>query len=162
MNDNRNFGRDRADKSADAVRSAADEREMAFQLFQLPHAREDPASQTADLAARLRFIELARGELTNRRRRIGIFGATMFGEPGWEVLLTLYASDSRHLTIARISKTVTASWSSTLRWIEQLDETGMVTREPNPTDRRSVLVAITPKGVRALDLYFSQMPKSEE
>ena len=34
---------------------------------------------------------------------------------------------------------------------ERLDRTGLVRRDPHPTDRRRILVARTPEGDRALD-----------
>lgn len=110
-------------------------------------AQEPPSGE---LVGRVRAL------LAARRARETLFGKTMFGEPAWEMLLLLYlaASESRR-TLGQLGKLAGASKSTTLRWIDYLDQHGLVRREPHPTDKRAVFVELTEKGRQSLDLYLS-------
>ena len=107
-------------------------------------------------APSLQFAGRVRALLAARRAREALFGKTMFGEPAWEMLLLLYlaASESRR-TLGQLGKLAGTSKSSTLRWIDYLDQHGLVRREPHPTDKRAVFVELTKKGRHSLDLYLS-------
>lgn len=102
------------------------------------------------------LVGRARAILASRRRREGLFGRTIFGEPAWEMLLLLYLgpSESRR-TLGRLGELAGISKSTALRWIDYLDRMGLVRREPHPTDKRAVFIELSEKGREALDLYLS-------
>jgi DNA-binding MarR family transcriptional regulator len=99
----------------------------------------------------------ARSLLESRKRRAAIFGATMFAEPAWEMLLILYSSGqgARH-TQSNLGELSGASRSTAMRWIEYLTDRELIRREPHPTDLRSNFVSLTDKGRQLLDLYLSE------
>lgn len=113
---------------------------------------QDNVSAEADLLAHARRI------LESRKRRIDHFGRGIFGEPAWEMLLTLYTTSSgRRHTIARLSElSGGASRTTAIRWFEYLEREGLVGREPHPTDKRTDFVHLTEKGRQKLEAYLSE------
>src|SRR5512146_2405268 len=62
--------------------------------------------------------------LEDRRRRSLIFNAGMFGEPAWEMLLTMFVNDSSgpRLTVGGLSKSAECPLTTTLRWLKYLED----------------------------------------
>lgn len=57
---------------------------------------------------------------------------------------------------ALIRETLVTSGTMTNR-VDRLEERGLVTRTPDPRDRRSVLVGLTPRGKKAVDAAFEAL-----
>jgi DNA-binding MarR family transcriptional regulator len=109
-----------------------------------------PQADTPELQRRAREI------LSIRRRRYQFFGKAMFGEVAWELLLTLYAHDaSARQTVSSVTTLVEAPKSTTIRWIEYLEQLGLTQRAAHPTDKRSAFVELTDKGRRSMEAYLS-------
>lgn len=103
------------------------------------------------------LLQAARDELTSRRRRAQIFSQGMFGEPAWEMLLTLYAEQrGRRFTIARLTSSLSLPGTTAHRWLNYLQEKQLVSRQPHPTDQRSVFIQLTANAIEALDSYFAE------
>jgi len=120
-----------------------------------------PVSETPDAEVpdgeELKLEQRARRLLENRRRRIAIFGAQMFAEPAWDMLLLLFLSGrGRRQTQSSLCELSGASRSTAMRWIEFLAGRGLVRREDHPTDKRHNFVSLTEKGRHLLDLYLSE------
>ena len=106
--------------------------------------------------SRALFVSRARRLLVERRKRIGIFGISMFGEPAWDMLLVLYTEDGgNRQTVGKLINTAGHAPTTALRWLDYLETQGFVRREAHPVDRRSSFVELTDKGYNALDAYFS-------
>jgi DNA-binding MarR family transcriptional regulator len=120
-----------------------------------------PVSETQDAevpdSEELKLEQRARRLLENRRKRVAIFGAQMFAEPAWDMLLLLYLSGrGRRQTQSSLCELSGASRSTAMRWIEFLAGRGLVRREDHPTDKRQNFVSLTEKGRHLLDLYLSE------
>jgi DNA-binding MarR family transcriptional regulator len=120
-----------------------------------------PVSETPDAEVpdgeELKLEQRARRLLENRRKRIAIFGAQMFAEPAWDMLLLLFLSGrGRRQTQSSLCELSGASRSTAMRWIEFLAGRGLVRREDHPTDKRHNFVSLTEKGRHLLDLYLSE------
>jgi DNA-binding MarR family transcriptional regulator len=120
-----------------------------------------PVSETPDAEVpdgeELKLEQRARRLLENRRKRIAIFGAQMFAEPAWDMLLLLFLSGrGRRQTQSSLCELSGASRSTAMRWIEFLAGRGLVQREDHPTDKRHNFVSLTEKGRHLLDLYLSE------
>jgi DNA-binding MarR family transcriptional regulator len=103
------------------------------------------------------LLARARQAFADRRRRIGFFGDTMFGEPAWDMLLILYMdSHAQRHTIASLTRATGAAPSTVLRWLGPLESLDLIVRIENPLDARTVIVALTEKAEKALDTYFSE------
>jgi DNA-binding MarR family transcriptional regulator len=94
-------------------------------------------------AARGLALEL----LSWRRRREQMFGAHMFSEPVWDMMLDLlvHHEQGRLVNVTSLCVASMASFSTALRWIQAMEKEGFVVREPDPHDRRQILVRPTPE-----------------
>jgi DNA-binding MarR family transcriptional regulator len=68
----------------------------------------------------------------------------------YDVLLELNAAPDRRLTMGELGAAAVVSRSRVSRVADELVKAGLVSREPNPGDRRSAFAAITPAGRRRL------------
>lgn len=102
---------------------------------------------------------VARSILEDRRRRSLIFNRGMFGEPAWELLLTLYVMDREgpRLTVGRLAKIAGCALTTTLRWLDYLRDQQLVFRQEKPGDARTEFVRLTDKARGALELYLSEV-----
>ena len=104
--------------------------------------------------------EILRGYADQIRRsrdlRHKSFDRNLFGEPAWDILLTLYTidGDRRRLSTRDLSKHANLALTTALRWLDYLEEQGLITRKPNPFDRRVVYVELSDKGRDAIDHYL--------
>ena len=99
----------------------------------------------------------ARQAFIDRRKRIAIFEADMFGELAWDILLILYIErEGRRHSIAQLAQVCGASPSSTLRWVRVLESRDLICRTQHPTDLRAAFVELSEKGIRAMNSYFSE------
>jgi DNA-binding MarR family transcriptional regulator len=92
-----------------------------------------------------------------RRARIPIFNKSMFGEPAWDMLLELFINvdyGARH-SVGRLCDLSGAPPTTALRWLDYLEKEKLVSRQANPTDRRTEFVEITEKGRSAMEQYLS-------
>ena len=101
-------------------------------------------------AVRIRF---------SRDLRRESFDANLFGEPAWDILLTLYVSEhtQRRLSTRAIAKLANCPLTTALRWLDYLEEQGLICRLSNPVDQRVVHIALSKKGVAAMDNYLVQL-----
>ena len=92
--------------------------------------------------------------LSRRQRRLRHFGKAMFGEPAWEMLLALYVEGAR-VPVTRLTELSGGTKATAIRWIEYLEKERLIKREPHPTDRRSLIVHLTDRGLATLEAYLS-------
>ena len=116
-----------------------------------PAKRKPALKRRAATAARPALQGTARGlalELLSwRRRREQLFGAHMFSEPVWDMMLDLlvHHEQGRMVNVTSLCVASMASFSTALRWIQAMEKEGFVVREPDPHDRRQILVRPTPE-----------------
>lgn len=133
------------------------------QIF--PSAAELPApaslpldKQPASPAQRQILREHARQIRAARELRENWFDRSVFGEPAWDMLLALYVIDEeqRRLSTRQVAKLAGLSLTTTLRWLDYLQEQDLVSRRPNPFDQRVVYTELSDKGRTAMDGYLTQ------
>ncbi|MXO70749.1 hypothetical protein [Alteraurantiacibacter buctensis] len=88
-----------------------------------------------------------------RARRNALFGADLFGEPGWDMLLELYRArmESRRLSIKSLAIASGAPATTAGRYIAMLIDGGLAERMEDPADGRRALIGITRKGFAKMD-----------
>jgi DNA-binding MarR family transcriptional regulator len=104
------------------------------------------------------LVEHASQTFVNRAQRSRFFHSSMFGEAAWDMLLALYVTEqsgSRH-TVSGLVNLAGVPPTTALRWLDFLELEQLVTRKPNPTDRRVFYVGLTVKARDTLDAYFSE------
>lgn len=96
-----------------------------------------------------------------RRRREAIFGKELglFGEPGWDILLDLFSAHLKGVNVPINSACVAACVPSTtaLRWLNSLEEQGLVERERDAHDLRRSYVRLTSEAIEKLAILLSNM-----
>lgn len=138
----------------------------ARRLLRLLSADEPPAPQILELdppigpaehVDRATLVARARAEFHNRRRRVAVFGQSMFGEAAWDMLLALYILDmsGQRQTVGGLMQFAGTPTTTAKRWLDFLSARDLVQREPHPTDGRTFFVSLTPKARERLDVYLS-------
>lgn len=104
----------------------------------------------------------ARHLFNERRLRDRAFDPRFFGEPGWDILLDLFASESEGKSVSAGSAALAASVpvTSGLRYLARLEEAGLVARQPGQ-NRRSVVVGLTEEGRQRMAAVLSDMLSSQ-
>ena len=111
--------------------------------------RERPDLDTSPIGVIGRISRLAR----EIERRLEPVYAAAGLEPGWyDVLATLRrAGPPYRLRPTDFSETLMLTSSGTTKRLDRLEAVGHITREPDPTDRRGVLITLTPQGHDLID-----------
>ena len=96
---------------------------------------------------------------SSRELRRTVFEPTIFGEPAWDILLALCVIDNcqRRLSTGQLSKHSSLSLTTTLRWIDYLEEQSLVKRLPRAFDQRMVDVELSDKGRNLMHRYFTEV-----
>lgn len=95
-----------------------------------------------------------------RRKRDRFFGAELFADPAWDILLELYASYlmQQRITISRLCLAAAVPSTTALRWIAQLEKLGFIERRQDPMDARRYFCSLTIAARESMDAYFRTMP----
>lgn len=95
-----------------------------------------------------------------RRLREELFGAGLFADPAWDILLDLTAARIEGRSVAVSSLCIAAAVPATtaLRWIKQLTEAGLLRRVADPDDGRRVFIELTDRAAAAMTAYFAAVP----
>jgi len=126
-----------------------------------PESEFVPAIPLADHGA-LPWGQLAGQSYRERRARDRIFAdKSLFGEPAWDMLLDLMASEMSGRKLSVTSACIGACVPSTtaLRWLSLLEERGLVLRENDTRDGRRAFVRISPDGFRKMVGYFDAVER---
>ncbi len=114
---------------------------------------DDDTDRTSRVIRLARHLELARRDVL-ASRELDIWE--------YDVLAALRAAASPHELSpgALVTETQVASGTMTNR-IDRLSRRGYVTREPDPADRRGVLVRLTVSGRKRIDLAAADLATAE-
>jgi DNA-binding MarR family transcriptional regulator len=132
----------------------AEELERLLKLLTRRLAAENDEGGDRQAALRRRAEELFRIRMGRKLH----FAASMFGEPAWDVLLSLYIGEPAidAMTVSRIAQLIDTPLTSALRWVDYLESQHLIVRHAHPTDRRSSMVELTGTGRAQLELYLSE------
>jgi DNA-binding MarR family transcriptional regulator len=97
--------------------------------------------------------------LAERRRRIHFFEAGIFGEPAWDILLTLYGAEqvSGRQTIEQLVRWIQFPATTALRWIAYLERSGLVVRTAHPIDQRTMFIELSEEARARLTDYLADV-----
>jgi predicted transcriptional regulator len=90
---------------------------------------------------------VARAMYNERRVRDHVAELALFGEPAWDILLDLFASEAEGKSVSISSACLAASvpMTTALRWVSRLEEEGLIERSATG-DRRRINVRLTGSG----------------
>jgi DNA-binding MarR family transcriptional regulator len=107
------------------------------------HAAVDPATIVTMLRA--------------RRLRDRFFGANLFADPAWDMLLDLAAArlENRQVAVSSLCIAAAVPPTTALRWIRTMSEAGLFERRADPEDGRRVFIAISDRAANAMSAYLA-------
>lgn len=126
-------------------------------------AVQPPARPAAEPGAD-RNLFLAETHYAARRRRERFLGSDLLGEPAWDILLDLYIASKRSTATSTTSACLGAHVPATtaLRWLQVLQDRGLIERHGDQRDHRRTLVRLSRQGIAVLDRYFDASWKAFE
>ncbi len=103
-----------------------------------------------------------RRSIRARRMRDQFFGSGYFEDPGWDMLLDLYAAELEGTQVSVSSLCIAAAVAPTtaLRWIGRLSDAGLFERRPDPLDRRRAYMALSLRASEAMQGYMAAVHRS--
>ncbi|WP_422034535.1 response regulator [Reyranella sp.] len=83
-------------------------------------------------------------------------------EASWEILLDLYVSERQgeRISLTALGGSAGVPLTSALRRIHELERNGMISRIPDPTDKRRVAALLTEKGREAVQTFIRSYANS--
>lgn len=126
---------------------------LRLRLFK---AESTQSKAAPDQMAKTRLVEEI---LRSRRRRDYIFGANLFGEPAWDILLSLFLAEQQQIrtTISDACRASASPQTTGLRWIRVLEEQGWIARECDRLDGRRVYLTLTDQADAVMQSYLEQL-----
>ncbi|RZF65185.1 hypothetical protein EWE75_07395 [Sphingomonas populi] len=103
-----------------------------------------------------------RGAIRARRLRDQYFDMGLFEDPAWDILLDLFAAELERVQVSVSSLCIAAAVAPTtaLRWIAKMTEAGMLTRVPDPFDRRRAFMELAPNASEAMRGYLRGLKRA--
>jgi hypothetical protein len=91
-----------------------------------------------------------------RRLREQHFPAGLFADPGWDILLDLYAAKLERKSVSVSSLCIAAAVPPTtaLRWVTTMTEQGALVRKQDPNDARRVFIELSADSEERLSAFF--------
>lgn len=98
--------------------------------------------------------------LRARRTRERVFGADLFSDPAWDLLLHAYAAylAQHRLPVSTLCGVTNVSESTALRWIRKLEQESLLIRRDDHLDRRRSWIELSPQAADKLNDYFGAHP----
>lgn len=105
-------------------------------------------------AIRFAQVQSAKRE---RARRVKHLPSELFSEPGWDVLLELYAFElvGRTSNESELIDRLDAPPTVLVRWLKMLEIEQLISRVADVAKTGQVRVSLTSRGVAAMEGYFS-------
>jgi len=96
-----------------------------------------------------------RRAIRSRRLREQFFPATLIEDPGWDMLLDLFAAEleDRGVSVSSLCIAAAVAPTTALRWIGKMTEAGLFERRPDPFDRRRAFMMLTERARQGMHRY---------
>jgi DNA-binding MarR family transcriptional regulator len=101
--------------------------------------------------------KLVRTILRQRQQRTRFFGADLFSDPAWDMLLDLTAAqgEMKRVSVTSLCIASCVPPSTALRWITQMIDVGLFCRVEDKSDRRRAFIELTDAAGDAMARYFA-------
>ena len=113
-------------------------------MIPAPGAGRQDRAALAEFAARLRRVRMRRNE---------IFGAPLFRDPAWDMLLELFVANERGvcLSVSSVCYASGVPMTTALRQLTRLEEQGLIEREGDRGDNRRCFVRPTARAIAGME-----------
>jgi DNA-binding MarR family transcriptional regulator len=128
------------------------------QLFDLRNQLEKSSNPERDRSEEVRWL---RNVLRARASRAEFFSGSLFADPAWDMLLSLYCAEleQTRISVTRLWRASRVPETTALRWIGALQKNDLIVKTPDPLDGRRVFVTLSKKGSHAIREYFRSLPE---
>ncbi len=133
--------------------------QAASRVFEtLGRMAEGPRSPETNLIPR-KLVRLAKRLKAMRDSRSSMLDPSLFGEPAWDILLSLFVAEGEgyRLKVTSLAFESGVTGSTVLRWIDRLLELGLIQRRPNPLDSRSTFIELHPTAIVRMTALLEQI-----
>jgi hypothetical protein len=91
-----------------------------------------------------------------RRLRDQYFESDLFADPGWDILLDLFAAklEGKSVSVSSLCIAAAVPPTTALRWITTMTEHGTLVRRQDPNDARRVFIELSAESEERLRSYF--------
>jgi len=120
-----------------------------------------PLSLVAVDPAPMQLASLAKNIRSARDMRRELLGPDIFGEPAWDILLSLYVASAEEyrMKVSAICNESGVPDTTALRWLDILSQRGLIEKIANPLDARSRYVSLTGEGRRKMEKLLAAIWK---
>jgi len=100
---------------------------------------------------------MVRTILRQRQQRARYFGADLFSDPAWDMLLDLTAArgENKRVSVTSLCIAACVPPSTALRWISQMITSGLFSRVEDLSDRRRAFIELTEAAADAMARFFT-------
>lgn len=97
-----------------------------------------------------------------RRARSTFFGTHLFADPAWDILLQAYVAllDEEPLLVSTICRDSVVPATTALRWINILEQEGLLVRRHDPGGERPWCLEMSATGRQAMEQYLASVSHS--
>jgi CheY-like chemotaxis protein/DNA-binding MarR family transcriptional regulator len=137
--------------AAELSRLAEAARALATRIKRMGKGSPDP-DPSAEALRLLRQLQEARSS---------VFGQAVMPEPAWQMLAELMRARlaGQPVSVTSLALASNSPTTTALRRIEDLIQGGLVTRVPDPADRRRTYLELTPAGLMRMRLFLEGFSK---
>lgn len=107
-------------------------------------------------------VETARRAYDERKARARFVGNDdMFGEPAWDILLDLFINQANEekVTVKIACVHADVPPTTTMRWLNVLEQNGLIQCDADPADPKQHLINLTPAGYEGMLRYLESIAK---
>ena len=121
------------------------------QQIEAPNYAVSTGSQPGPTCAQLKQL------LKARRARADFFGAHLFADPAWDILLLAYVAllEQDRLLISTLCRTIITPATTSLRWIKALETEGWIVQRDDPMDRSRAWLELSTAGKIGMERYLT-------
>lgn len=103
--------------------------------------------------------KMVRRIIQHRRMRERQFAPCLLADPGWDMLLDLYAAlyEGQKVSVSSLCIAAAVPATTALRWIRTLEEEGHIERSQDPHDGRRIFLALSEDARTRMDRYFDDI-----
>lgn len=129
--------------------------------IEVPEDQENPTGPAKSDAHNELILSQVMEVYKSRRRRSHYLPAELFGEPGWDLLLDLFAARLQGRLVSVTSACIAADVPPTtaLRWIRLMEERGLVERIRHRSDQRVKWIGLTDMAASMMFDHYKEIIK---
>lgn len=105
------------------------------------------------------LARVAKELLQQRQTRKQFMPPSLFHEPAWEILLSLFIAQEEHrtLNVKDLVQLIDAPATTSQRWIDQLAHMRLIDRSSDPNDRRRMELTLSQQGRAMMAPYLCSL-----